>query len=171
MSYITPVTNRTAADIAARNSKAFMNAIDWDRIHNNAKLVNSLTAIMLEDWILFEPYTFTSYFISVADVNKALANIERLRLTMAGIFPNLAEVKDDWVAGPNQLAPNYQHVNQWESTLDSIWVYWGGPSLPVSPILSSNLTINTGNQAIYVDYLDTANFNIDLQGTARLYII
>jgi hypothetical protein len=173
MSYTTAITNRTATDITNRTSKAYFNVADWNRIYNNAQLVNALATIKLNQAILFttlsEPTIST--IPSITNFNALLANIERVRLAMVGLIPSLIEIKNDWIAGVNQSVFNYTHVNQWESALDSVWVYWGGPGLPVCPILSSNLTVATGNSAIYVDCLDTADYNIDLQGTGKLYII
>jgi len=174
MAYVTAVTDRDAADIVARNSKAFWNVADWTRVYNNTLLVYSLIEA---HGSIFTPTLLSSPVIttipSVTDFNLFLANIENIRAAVSGepISGISIAIKTDWIAGPGQPAPKYSDANLWESTLDAIWNYYGGPSLPVCPTLAADLTITTGNQGVYVDCIDAANFDIDLQGTANLYII
>jgi len=47
MSYTTAVKDRTLADIAARNSKAYFNVADWTRIKNNEQVTRNLAEILL----------------------------------------------------------------------------------------------------------------------------
>ena len=178
MAYITPVTDRDAADIAAQNSKAFWNVADWERVYNNSRITRDLTEILLSTPIAFTLLsTVTTAIVPYgADFTNFLAfliNIETLRLAVAGesIPGTSTEIKDDWIPGRDQDAPDYIDVNLWESTIDAIWDYWNGDSLPVCPTLTGDLTITTGNQAIYIDCIDCADYNIDLQGTANLFII
>jgi hypothetical protein len=173
MAYVTPVTDRTSADIAARNSKAFMNVVDWTRIYNNSQLVNSLAAIMLGTGITFDVIALPTITTipSVTNLNLLTGNIERIRVAVAAVLPSLTEIKDDYIAGAGEVAPRYTDVNLWESTLDAVWVYYDGPDLDVCPTLSADLTVATGTNHIVVDCIDAANFNIDIQGTGNLYII
>lgn len=174
MAYTTPVTDRTAADIVAKNSKAYFNVADWTRVYNNSQLVNSLVTVMLDERITFDTLTAPTIATipTVTDFNTMIANIERTRFEVAANTPIVAvEIKDDWAAGFNQDAPDYIDANLWESTLDAIWDYYSGDSIEVCPTLTGNLTVLTGASAIYVDCLDTANYIVDLQGTAVLHII
>lgn len=175
MAYITPVTDRTVLDIANRTSKGFWNVVDHERVYNNSQLVNSLASIMLDEVIVFDTLstaTITS-IPSASGSNTFLANIERVRLAVASesIPGTETEIKDDYEEGPQGTSPKYTDANLWESTLDAIWDYYNGAALPVCPTLSGNLTIATGANAIYVDCIDAANFDIDIQGTGNLYII
>lgn len=177
MAYTTPVTDRTAADIAAKNPKAYFNVADWTRVYDNSQLVNSLAAVMLDQQITFNTLTAPTIATipSVIDFNILVGNIEFLRAYFNNEVPNVAgtlvSIKDDWEAGFNKDAPDYVDANLWESTLDAIWDYYSGDSLQVCPTLTGNLTVLTGASAIYVDCLDTANYIVDLQGTAILHII
>jgi hypothetical protein len=173
MAYVTPVTDRTSADIAARNSKAFMNVADWSRIYSNSQLVNSLAAIMLDTGIVFNILSTPTITTipNVTDLNTLTGNIERVRVAVIAVLPTLTEIKDDYEAGPDKTAPKYTDVNLWESVLDAVWVYYDGPDLDVCPTLSADLTVATGTNHIVVDCIDAANFNIDIQGTGNLYII
>lgn len=173
MAYITPVTDRAPADIVALNSKAYWNVADWERVYNNSYLTSALASIMLDTPIAFTLLTAPTIATipAVADFNTLLTNIENARIAMIALLPALTEIKDNWQAGANVQVPNYTHANQWETTIDAIWDHWNGDSLPVCPILSSDLTVLTGTNAIYVDCLDLANFNADVQGTGNLYII
>ena len=175
MAHVTAVTDRTALDITNRTSKAFMNVADWVRVYGNAELVNSLTSIMANVLITFGQLatpTITS-IPAITDVNTLAGNIELTRLAAVadGVTGISTEIKDNYVGGAQGDSPKYTDVNLWESTLDAIWIYYDGASLPVCPTLTEDLTVTTGTNAIYVDCLDLANFNIDLQGTANLIII
>lgn len=176
MAYVTPViTDRTATDIANKTSKAYWNVADWIRVYGNSEVTNSLTEIMLNTPIQFDLLTAptTTTIPTVADFNTFLANIERTRVAVQSesIPGTGSEIKDDWAAGASESAPTYINANLWESTIDAIWNHWNGGDLEVCPTLTADLTITTGNREIYIDCLDAADFNIDLQGTAQLFII
>lgn len=175
MSYTTAVTDRTLADVQANNSKAYMNVADWTRIYENSKLVSSLAEIELGSAIAFAliDTPTTSTIPTITWLNNLTGNIEALRVAVAGesITGTTTPIKDDWEAGVNKDAPDYIDVNLWESTVDVIWSHYNGSSYDVCPTLTSNLTITTGNREIYIDCLDDGGYNIDLQGTAELFII
>jgi hypothetical protein len=175
MAYVTAVTDRTAADLVAMNSKAYWNVADWTRVYGNSLLTRYLAEIMLPGSIAFtdlgSPTTAT---IEVAsEFNLFLANIEALRVAVAGesIAGTTTPIKDDYAAGPAVDAPDYLDANLWESTIDAIWQHFDGPDLLACPTLSGNLTVTTGNNQIYIDCLNMSTFDADLQGTANLYII
>ena len=175
MSYTTPVTDRTYADIAARNSKAYFNAVDWQRIKNNELVTRNLAEILLSISVsatMIADVT-TASIPNVSTVNALLTNIENLRLAVAGesITGTSTEIKDDWAAGMSAVSPTFADVNLWESTLHAIWTYINGAIYDNCPTLTVNLTVTTGNQQIYIDCLDADNYTVDLQGTATLYII
>ena len=175
MAYVTAITDRVLSDITTPTSKGYWNIADWTRVYGNSQLVNSLAAIMLDTPIVFNTLTAPTITTipSVTDFNTFLANIERLRLAVAGesIVGTGTEIKDDYTAGTGYESPDYVDANLWESTLDAIWNHYNGPTLDECPILSTDLTILTGAQEIYIDCLDMADYNADLQGTANLYII
>ena len=168
MSYVTAVTNHTAA--------GYINVADVNRIYGNARLASQLTAISwtnitFDDVAAAETTTTPTNILEM--INTTLANIERMRLAGedAGVTGISTEIKDDWLAGAGNPAPIYSHVNIWESTIDAIWEYFGGPALDVCPTLTADLTITTGNYLVVVDCIDTDTFSIILEGTAVLYII
>jgi hypothetical protein len=180
MSYITPVTDRTALDIATLTSKAFWNVADWERVYGNSQLINSLASIMIDENIAFDILTTPTITTIpvVEDFNTFLANIERIRVAANSVFPvgvyipgTSTEIKDDYEAGPQGASPKYTDTNLWESTLDAIWDYYNGDTLLACPTLAADLTVLTGTNAIYIDCIDAANFDIDIQGTGNLYII
>lgn|SRR5574341_403662 len=176
MPYTTPIKDRTITDITNRTSKAFINVADWVRIYYNARYTSGLASIKLGSNIVFNvvaPDPVITDFPNETKFNTLLNNIELMRLAVIGLsIPGaLTEIKDDYVAGINEEAPDYVDVNLWESTIDAIWDYYNGDALPVCPTLTADLTITDGNYAIYVDCIDAADFNIDLQGSGNLYII
>ena len=175
MSYTTPVTDRTYADVAARNSKAYFNVAGWSRIKSNEQVTRNLAEILLSISVsaTTNADVTTASIPTVTSVNAILTNIENLRLAVAGeaIAGTTTEIKDDWTYGLAATSPTFADVNLWESTLDAIWDYINGAIYDNCPTLTVNLTVTTGNQEIYIDCLDAADYNIDLQGTAKLYII
>lgn len=175
MSYTTPITDRTYADIAARNSKAYFNVADWTRIKNNEQITRSLAEILLSISVTATPIpdVTTATIPTTASVNALLTNIENLRLAVAGesIVGTTTEIKDDWAPGISGTSPTIVDVNLWESTIDAIWTYIHGAIYDNCPTLTVDLTVTTGNREIYIDCLDTDNYQVDLQGTATLYII
>jgi hypothetical protein len=176
MSYTTPVTDRTALDIANRTTKGHWNVADWERVYNNSQLVNSLVAIMLAEAIQFDTLTVPTITTipSATDFNIFLANIERTRTVFidseTDTHPGTqTEIKDDYIAGPQGTSPKYTDANLWESTLDAIWNYYDGALIPVCPTLTNNETPSSSYVAI--DCLDMADFNMDLGNLINLIII
>lgn len=175
MSYITPVTNRTSTDIIAKNSKAYFNITDWQRIYDNTFLTKSLAEILLSSNIsvstLTEP-TITT-IPTAANFNALLTNIETLRLAVAAesIVGAQTVINDAWETGLFKPAPDWEDANLWESTIDAIWQHFGGNDLDVCLSLSANLTLLNGETLIVIDCIDANNFEISLEGDAALYII
>lgn len=167
MAYITPVLDWEITD--------YFNVVDWARINNNASLVSALSEIMLDTPLernsVTDPTVSTDPRTAIEKLNDILETIENTRLAMNLLLPELRSVKYDWIAGLNNISPTAFHANQWEQTLDTIWTYWNGDSLPVCPTLSANLIVPTATQAIYIDCLDLDGFDVELQGTAELFII
>lgn len=175
MAYTTPITNRTITDVQNKTSKAFFNVADWTRIKDNEHLTRSLAEILLSISVSasFIPDVTTLTIPTATEVNLLLTNIENLRLAVAGesITGAQTEINDTWQAGLFKTAPNYEDVNLWESTIHAIWTHIHGAIYDNCPTLTVDLTVTTGNREIYIDCLDTADYNVDLQGTAKLYII
>lgn len=175
MSYTTPITDRTYADIAARNSKAYFNVADWTRIKGNEQIVRRLTEILLSISVSASliPDVTTLTIPKATEINLLLTNIENLRLAVAGesIVGTTTEIKDDWASGISGTSPTIVDVNLWESTIDAIWAHFLGNTYPVCISLSSNLTVTNGNRYIAIDCIDANNYDISLEGDAALYII
>jgi len=175
MSYIAPVTDRTQADIVSQNSKAYWNVSDWERVYNNARLCNALTAVTLDVVIAFT--TITPPTILTIDtyptIIPMLVNIEALRVAVISynIPGTLTPIKTDWEMGSRKPAPKFTHVNQWESTIDAIWDYWSGDGFEVCPTLTGDVTILTGSKHIYIDCVNLADYNITIQGTGKLIVL
>lgn len=175
MAYIEPVTDRSAEDIANKTSKAFWNVEDFERVYGNSLLINGYVSILLEDNIPFTGLSIPTVetIPNADDFNAFLENIENLRETCAseGVAGISMPIKQDYVAGLGSRTPTYEDANLWESTLDAIWVHFGGPDLEVCPTLTSGTTINDGNRWIIVDCLDMEDFNLALDGSAQLIIL
>jgi hypothetical protein len=123
MAWVTPITDRVLADIAARNSKAFFNVADWTRIYGNETVVRDLISTLLGVTVtltsLSTPSTTT--FPAVADVNAFIANIEACRVAAALPEAIAVPLKCDYVGGPSEEAPDYLDVNDWENDLLQIY--------------------------------------------------
>lgn len=129
MPYVTAITDRTAADIAAKTSKAYFNVADWDRIEDNSIFVKDELITYAGVVIVFTGTTSaptTSSFPDVGTFNRLLENIEYLRQAALSVIPTLAgqsgfnAVFFAWQAGARYDAPDYQDVNQWEKVIDLI---------------------------------------------------
>ncbi|RPJ29439.1 MAG: hypothetical protein EHM33_00910 [Chloroflexi bacterium] len=177
MSYVPPIKDRALSDVTTPTSKGYFNVADFTRIYGNAKLASGLAAAMLGTPIAFTviavPTTTKNATTILADLNTLLGNIEVLRLAVAGesIPGTTAEIKDDYVAGPTQPAPDYINVNLWESTVDAIWDNWNGDSLEVCPDLAGDVVVGNGETKIYVDCVNTNGHTITINGTGVLYVI
>ena len=122
--YLTPVYDRTLADVTAKTSKGYFNVADWTRIYGNAEVVKTLVDLVLSISVTFDtvPTPTVTTIPTVTQLNTLLANIERLRIA-ADLPPitGLVEVKDDWIAGYMSPAPNYADANTWERVLSIIY--------------------------------------------------
>ncbi len=131
MSYDTAVTDRDAADIAAQNSKAFFNVADWTRIDGNTSEANSAldTALGWSVSLATLPTPTTATIPTVTELNALLVNIELLRSALSAYITDadFIEIKDDWLAGQSEIAPNYINVNQWERVTDIIYQIYKSP--------------------------------------------
>jgi hypothetical protein len=122
MAWVTPITDRTQSDIVARNSKAFFNVADWQRIYDDtqyvANQVASLLGISVTLTSLSTP-TITT-IPAVADINTLIANVETVKAAILGYYALTGTnvLKTDWAVGVDQPSPNYVIVNLWENNLD-----------------------------------------------------
>jgi len=125
MAYTTPITDRTQSDIAAQNSKAFWNVADWTRVYGNSLETNTALNTALGLAVSFDTITTVTNtdIPTVTEINEFLANIERMRSLLSANITNVdfVEIKDDWLAGQLEDAPNFSHVNSWEKVTDIIY--------------------------------------------------
>lgn len=166
MAYITPITNRSAADIAAKNNKAYFNVAagitisgvtsvnDWGRVYGNAQYVNTelntVAGLSTPFTTITAPTTSDSPSTMVAKYNTLLANIEATRLAAhwsgAAIAPITTLV---YTAGAGTYAPTYQDINQWETCIDLIKQYADAYVVPLYFILletGEKLLMETGDR-------------------------
>jgi hypothetical protein len=173
MAYITPVTDRTAADLIAKNSKAYWNVADWERVYHNFILVKTFVELVMPTTVAITELGAPNSAVvtQVSEFNFFLENIENLRLAVESeSIPGTAiAIKDDYVAGPTAKAPDYRDANRWESTIDAIWEHFDGPDVDVCPSLSGNLVLTT--QYIVIDCIDTNGHTITINSGGSLHII
>ena len=124
MAWTTPITDRTAADIAAQNSKAFWNVADWTRVYNNARETNAKLASEFGASITLDTLATptTTTIQNITEMNVIPKNIELMRSWVVNntvFYPAEldTEIKDDYSAGQSETAPNYVNVNRWENHL------------------------------------------------------
>ena len=122
--FLKPITDRTAADLLARNSKAFLNVADWHRIYGNAQLANQLLNSLLDADLDFPESVLPDItsFPSIAEVNELLNALEQMRLE-SGLpaLPGLVELRTDWLAGGSAQAPDYLDLNAWERVIEVLF--------------------------------------------------
>ena len=119
MSYIAPTTNRTSA------SPGYWNVSDWTRVYGNALYVrNRLDTdfnIKLPFTTIAAPTTSTDPRTIMAGINQLLVNIEIMREYVnhhGAVILSLSTLV--YVIGAGGTCPNWNDVNQWESTIDQI---------------------------------------------------
>lgn len=128
MPYITPVTDRTYADVVNKTSKGYFNVADWTRIYGNAQYVNGLLAtIALSPFTTIATPTITT-IPSATNLNALLYNIELMRLALIAIGIDLGQpsLNYSWVAGVDQDAPDYMDANDWERSINLIYLFING---------------------------------------------
>ena len=118
--YVEPIIDRDEADIIAKNSKAYFNISDWERINGNTGILKVIVDFFLGSDISIETLTTpTKATIPIAEeINNLINNIEVLR--QASGLPNLGgleALKVDWSPGTGSSAPDYENVNSWEKTI------------------------------------------------------
>ncbi|HZW02869.1 MAG TPA: hypothetical protein VFF68_03010 [Anaerolineaceae bacterium] len=118
--WVTPITDRTLADIQNRTVKAFLNVSDWVRIHGNTQQVQALIRILsgFEVSITSLSTPTVTHFPTAGEINSMIADIDRLR-EAACLPPALGVVtlKHDYQPGLGAAAPDYEDVNAWEQDL------------------------------------------------------
>jgi hypothetical protein len=124
-SYITPIYDRTKADIDAKTAKAYFNISDWLRIEANTAFVKSLVDAVLDTTIaqntLTEP-TITT-FPTATEINEFLENIEVIRQTVGLPASFTPAIKITWQEGFGAVSPDYEDANLWEQVLTFIFIY------------------------------------------------
>lgn len=124
--YIEPIYDRDENDITDKTSKAYFNISDWERINTNTDVVlafeNFIQGLSIAVVELTAP-TITTIPLVTA-INQLIENIETIR-TNSGLptLEEIEELKDDWIAGIQHIAPDYENVNQWEKNLEFIYKY------------------------------------------------
>jgi hypothetical protein len=170
MSYTPAIFDRILSDVTTPTAKGYMNVLDWNRIYGNAQLVNSLVAVLLPASIDFVPVVAPTIFKiagTYAMFSRLLSNIESIRLAVSGL--SIPHTSTEIISDIQTF--DYSDVNLWERTLDEIWKYYEGDTYEVCPTLTADLIVLTGETKIIIDCLDTATFDVDLQGSGHLVII
>jgi hypothetical protein len=124
MSWISPIFDRTLADITGHTSKGYFNVADWVRIHGNTAWIKSFmnTNNYLDIPLISLSTPDTTTWPTAVSRNQLIENIERLRLAacLPVLLPNLKVLPYIWGDGANALAPEYEDVNDWERNLNVI---------------------------------------------------
>jgi hypothetical protein len=120
MSWITPIIDRILSDITTPTSKGYFNIADWSRINGNITVIdNILDAAGYYDISLnsLTPPDITT-IPWAGDINDLIENIEILRIR-SGLPANLGltVLAYDYIGGANEIAPDYNDVNDWENNL------------------------------------------------------
>ena len=167
MSYTASVTNRTAS--------SYFNVSDWTRIYHNSQIVNELSVIKLGTSITFTSVTAPSMSSLMTSMQYNIyylaRNVENIRAAMAALLPSLRAVKFTYAVGYNSPSPIYSDVNQWESTLDTVWNYWNDGTIPENVTLTEDLTIPTGTHYLVIGYINPDAYEIIIEGTGELHVL
>jgi hypothetical protein len=126
MAWITPVTDRTLADIENLTDKAFFNIADWIRINGDTTyvraLINVLRGINIEYNSLTTPEITT--FPTATEINRFVENIETLRsISCLPVNLGIVPLKTDYLSVTNATPPNFEDVNDWERDLQLLRLF------------------------------------------------
>jgi hypothetical protein len=120
MPFVTPVTDRTAADILNKTDKSFFNVADWIRINGNTIYVRALMYVLRGINIDFETLDTPSITTipTVDEFNAFIQNIENIRLALGlPAVAGIVDLKTDYEAIENSEVPDYTDANAWEKNL------------------------------------------------------
>jgi len=115
---IAPITDRTLADVLARNSKAFFTVDDWERINANtiitAMYINALHSRTVGHTELTMPDVG-----NVVDREQVYLLGRNIYFIGGGSVPDYDQnnLEYDFDEGGAGFAPDYQIINLWESQL------------------------------------------------------
>lgn len=155
MAYVTPITDRTLADVVAKNSKGLFNVADWTRIYGNALYVNGeynaeITWATVPFTTITAPTTSTNPSTIAPKINALLQNIVNMIVGIFNITGSYIYVISyrTYIAGAGNRAPNYQDINQWEAAIDAIhnWLAVENELYPRTGIAVTGLDIIYNNQ-------------------------
>ena len=126
MAWITPIYNRTLADVTNKTSIGVFNVLDWNRITGNIAVVlvmaNANVLLNIAQNSLTQPTATT--IPSVVDINNLAQNIELIRAAIGiPITTGCVPINYAYQSGMNGISPNYNAVNTWELDLNLIYIY------------------------------------------------
>jgi hypothetical protein len=119
--FITPIYDRTYADILNRANKAYFNVDDWVRIYGNSQIINTILSALFGTPITFNTLSVPDIntIPSATNINDFVDNIENLREYLS--LSPLEELTTTWLSGSSAAAPDYEDVNAWERSLDVLF--------------------------------------------------
>ena len=108
MSWVTPITDRTQADIANKVSKAYLNFADLNRIEGNIEYVRS---VLVSAGYYVPTMTIKTNWVETDMIY--LIDLERIR-------SNISTIQSSWISItsiPSVLSPSYLKFNDAEQIL------------------------------------------------------
>ena len=119
MSWVSPIYDRTNVDAQTKTSKGLFNISDWTRIYGNAQYLSnefiSNTGTVLTFTSISTPTMSSDPRSIFSMLTTLIANLETMRLKLVSWGASIVQVSVlSWVAGPDQVAPIFTDVNQWE---------------------------------------------------------
>lgn len=136
MAWMTPIRDRTQADVTNRTAKGFWNVADWTRVNGN----NAALAALYGTWgypfvalaslttpkatsTTTPPATSDVTIPRASDLNALLENINRLIRASGLPSPTCPALLPMWSSGPLVASPNYRDANAWEGAQWTLYTY------------------------------------------------
>ena len=124
MAYVTPVTDRTQADVSSQTAKAYFEVADWNRVYGNSIVLYNIV-VSAGGSITFDTVGVptTATVPTKTELNDMLSNINNIRtwvnanLIVPSDTRNVA-LNEAWGEGQAALAANFLDVNRWEALID-----------------------------------------------------
>lgn len=122
MEYLSPVIDRTQADVINRTTKGFFNVSDWARIANNIRImyaevkrIHGASVPALSEM----PEMIITSIPTAEDFRALVGNIERTRIAAKFLNTSGQGLFYQFTAGEKSF--RFGEVNDWERMIDRIY--------------------------------------------------
>ena len=122
MGYLSPITDRTQADVINRTDKGFFNVSDWARIVNNIRIMHAEVKRIhgaAVPALSMMPEMIITSIPTAEDFRALVGNIERTRIAAKFLNTSGQGLFYQFTAGGKSFG--FGEVNDWERMIDRLY--------------------------------------------------